>query len=129
MQGTSGGPESYLPNFDNTVTCTVKHYAAYGRTAGGIDGSPANLSPQELNEIYLRPWQELAQAGFLRSVMVAQNAVNGVPMHSHKFLLNTTLRYKWGAERALIESDGGDCIGALMGFRVAANAPRRQCWL
>eukprot|EP00756_Hemistasia_phaeocysticola_P046177 Hpha_TRINITY_DN19947_c0_g1::TRINITY_DN19947_c0_g1_i1::g.93559::m.93559/K05349/bglX; beta-glucosidase len=109
--GQTGGPETYLSNYDTDMTCTVKHYAAYGKTSGGIDGSPASLSSQELNEIYLRPWKALADNGLLRSVMAAQNAVNGVPMHSNKFLLNTTLRQKWGVTRALVESDGGDCIG------------------
>jgi beta-glucosidase len=42
-------------------------------------------------------------------------------MHANKELLNDTLRGAWGVTRALVESDGGDCIGALVDFRVAAN--------
>ena len=119
--GQGGGPEAYLKSSDFDVTCTVKHFAGYGRGTGGIDGSPAMVSPQVLNEVYLRPWKALADAGLLRSVMAAQNAVNGVPMHSNANLLNATLRGAWGVSRALVESDGLDCIGALVDFRVAAN--------
>jgi hypothetical protein len=48
--------------------------------AGGIDGSPADMSEQHLREIYLKPWEYLADGRGLRSVMAAQNMVNGRPM-------------------------------------------------
>ena len=127
MQGDDGGsgsgPESYMSRTNDTVLCTVKHFVAYGRGTGGIDGSPAILSPQLLNEVYIRPWKALADAGLLRSVMVGQNMLNGVPMHAHAGLLgpNGTLRQTWGLSRLLAESDGSDCIGALVDFRVAAT--------
>lgn len=121
--GAGGGPDAYMRDTNASVLCTVKHFAAYGRGTGGIDGSPAVISPQLLNEVYLRPWRALAAAGLLRSVMAGQNAVNGVPMHAHAALLgpNGTLRHAWGVARALVESDGADCIGALMDFRVVAT--------
>jgi beta-glucosidase len=121
--GSGSGPDSYMSRTNDTMLCTVKHFVGYGRGVGGIDGSPAILSPQLLNEIYLRPWKALADAGLLRSAMVGQNALNGVPMHAHAGLLgpNGTLRQTWGLARLLAESDGSDCIGALVDFRVAAT--------
>ena len=68
--GSMGGPDTYLTNFSHALIGTVKHYAAYGMSAGGIDGSPADLSEQKLREWYLSPWQYLAERG-LRSVMAA----------------------------------------------------------
>jgi beta-glucosidase len=120
--GAMGGPETYLNNFTHALVATVKHYAAYGMTAGGIDGSPADLSEQKLRELYLSPWEYLAQGRGLRSVMAAQNMVNGRPMHANHRLLTEVLREEWGVAHALVESDGPDCIGALGdGFHVAAT--------
>eukprot|EP00040_Diaphanoeca_grandis_P038707 m.257128 g.257128 ORF g.257128 m.257128 type:complete len:798 (-) comp35003_c0_seq1:1727-4120(-) len=118
--GAMGGPDTYLNNFTHALVATVKHYASYGMTAGGIDGSPADLSEQKLREMYLAPWEYLAKGRGLRSVMAAQNMVNGRPMHANKRLLTDILRTEWGVAHALVESDGGDCIGALQyGFRIA----------
>ena len=48
--------------------------------------------------------------------------VNGRPMHCNKRLLTTILREEWGVKSVLVESDGGDCIGALQyGFHAAAS--------
>jgi len=116
--------ETYLVDPARTLVATVKHFAAYGMSAGGIDGSPADLSEQRLHELYLRPWEYLARGRGLRSVMAAQNMVNGRPMHANAELLTRLLRQRWGATAALVVSDGPDCIGALAyGFHVAADAP------
>eukprot|EP01047_Picozoa_sp_COSAG01_P138773 COSAG01_NODE_69459_length_261_cov_0.734568_1_plen_57_part_10 len=40
-----------------TLACGAHHARADGMTAGGIDGSPADLSEQKLREMYLSPWQ------------------------------------------------------------------------
>mmetsp|Transcript_11812 Transcript_11812/g.35563 ORF Transcript_11812/g.35563 Transcript_11812/m.35563 type:complete len:714 (-) Transcript_11812:281-2422(-) len=121
LQQSSGGPTTYLSNPDGALVATVKHYAAYGLTSGGIDGSPADVSEQRLREMYLAPWEFLASRG-LRSVMAAQNAVNGRPMHANKRLLTRVLRDEWRIPECLVESDGGDVIGALQyGFHVAAT--------
>ena len=119
--GAMGGPDTYLSNFTHALIGTVKHYAAYGMSSGGIDGSPADLSEQKLREMYLAPFEYLADGRGLRSVMAAQNMVNGRPMHSNKRLLTDVLRGEWNVTDALVESDGGDCIGALQGFHVGAT--------
>ena len=122
LQGDAmGGPDTPLTNFTHALVGTVKHYAAYGMSAGGIDGSPADLSEQKLREMYLSPWEYLADGRGLRSVMAAQNMVNGRPMHANKRLLTDVLRKEWGVTDALVESDGGDVIGALQGFHVGAT--------
>ena len=48
--GCLGGAETYLNNFTHAMVATVKHYAAYGMSAGGIDGSPADLSEPRMLE-------------------------------------------------------------------------------
>lgn len=120
--GSIGGPDTYLNDFDTGLVATVKHYAAYGKTSGGIDGSSADISEQTLRQMYLAPWEYLAHKRGLRSVMAAQNMVNGRPMHANKRLLTNILRDEWGVKDVLIESDGGDCIGALnYGFHMVAT--------
>eukprot|EP01048_Picozoa_sp_COSAG05_P019913 COSAG05_NODE_3248_length_2209_cov_1.420853_1_plen_352_part_10 len=118
--GAMGGPDTYLLNFTHALIATVKHYAAYGMSSGGIDGSPADLSEQKLREMYLAPFEYLADGRGLRSVMAAQNMVNGRPMHCNKRLLTDILRGEWNVTDCLVESDGGDVIGALQGFHVGA---------
>ena len=93
--GALGGPDTYLNNFTHALVGTVKHYAAYGMSSGGIDGSPADLSEQKLREMYLAPFEYLADGRGLRSVMAAQNMVNGRPMHCNKRLLTDILRTEW----------------------------------
>jgi len=64
----------------------------------------------------------MAKGRGLRSVMAGQNMVNGRPMHANKRLLTQILRNEWGVSHALVESDGGDVIGALFyGFKLAAT--------
>jgi beta-glucosidase-like glycosyl hydrolase len=104
-----------------TLAGGAHHAHADGMTAGGIDGSPADLSEQKLREMYLSPWQYLADGRGLRSVMAAQNMVNGRPMHCNKRLLTDVLRTEWGVTDCLVESDGGDVIGALQGFHVGGK--------
>lgn len=53
--------------------------------------------------------------------MAAQNMVNGRPMHCNKRLLTDVLRTEWGVTDCLVESDGGDVIGALQGFHVGGK--------
>ena len=79
----------------STVVCLPWCSAAYGMSSGGIDGSPADLSEQKLREMYLAPFEYLADGRGLRSVMAAQNMVNGRPMHCNKRLLTDILRTEW----------------------------------
>lgn len=118
--GAMGGPETYLTNFTHALVGTVKHYAGYG--AGSYDGSACDVSEQTLREIYLSGWEYLAKGRGLRSVMAAQNMVNGRPMHANYRLLTEVLRKEWNVSACLVESDGSDVIGALQyGFHAAAT--------
>lgn len=80
---------------------------------GGIDGGPATLDEQTLRERYLPPWRVLAAKGLLRGVMASQSAVNHVPMHCHKRLINDVLRGEYNASKIFVHSDGGCVISCI----------------
>ena len=103
--GERGGPNSYLPNYNTTITSEAKHFAAYGLSA--YDGAPADVSITSLYDIYLRPWKRYVESGG-RAAMAAHNSVNGIPMHSSQWLLTDVLRVELGGEEMMIGTDYRD---------------------
>lgn len=81
------------------VVATCKHYAANdfedwnGTTRHDFD---ARITPQDLAEYYLMPFQQCARDSRVGSIMCAYNAVNGVPSCANTYLLQTILREHWG---------------------------------
>ena len=103
--GNVDGPDSYLPDYNTTITSEAKHYAVYG--FGDADGAPADVSIPTLYDIYLRPWKAYVEAGG-RGVMASHNSVNGRPCHSSRWLLTDVLRTELGCEKCLIGTDFRD---------------------
>lgn len=79
---------------DRLVSC-VKHFAAYGASAGGRDYNTVDMSERVLREVYLPPFKAALDAGAL-TVMTAFNEYDGVPASGSKFLLTDILRNEWG---------------------------------
>ena len=106
LQGgdSPGGAASYLPSFSAAVAAQAKHFAAYGRAAGGLDGGVAELTNRSLFEIYLKPWRKLAAAG-LRSLMVAHQTVNDIPCHGNRWLIADVMRREYGFGEGMTISD------------------------
>lgn len=73
------------------VAACMKHYMAYGVPVTGKDRTPAVVTPTDLKEKFFRPFKACAQAGVL-SVMVNSAAVNGVPTHANKELVEGWLK-------------------------------------
>eukprot|EP01052_Picozoa_sp_SAG31_P019757 SAG31_NODE_1455_length_8278_cov_2.514366_3_plen_282_part_00 len=86
--GNTGGASSYLPN--SAIVSEAKHAAAYG--FGGRDGSPADLSPRTLHDVYLRPWREYVAAGG-RGAMMSHNSINGLLTTYHVVPCTTAYNY------------------------------------
>ena len=89
---------------DHILAC-VKHYAGYGAAEGGRDYDSANISDEQLWNVYLPPFHAAVQAG-VGSVMSAYMDLNGVPASGNRFLLHDVLREKWGF-RGFVVSDWG----------------------
>lgn len=80
------------------IIATCKHYAGYDLEAwGGTDRHhfDAKITPQELAEYYMQPFQQCARDSKVGSIMCSYNRVNGVPACADNYLLNTILRDHW----------------------------------
>jgi beta-glucosidase len=87
---------------DHILAC-VKHFAGYGAAEGGRDYDSANISDEQLWNVYLPPFHAAVQAG-AGSIMSAYMDLNSVPATGNKFLLHDVLREKWGF-RGFVVSD------------------------
>lgn len=86
------------PGPERRVVSTCKHFA--GNDFEDWNGSTrhdfnAVITPQDLSEYYLAPFQQCARDSRVGSLMCAYNAVNGVPSCANPYLLQTILRDHW----------------------------------
>jgi beta-glucosidase len=104
---------------DHILAC-VKHFAGYGAAEGGRDYDSANISDEQLWNVYLPPFHAAVQAG-AGSLMTAYMDLNGVPATGNGFLLHNVLRKKWGFQ-GFVVSDW-ESIASLKthGFAAAAD--------
>ncbi len=86
------------------VMATAKHFVGYGMSEGGLNWAPPHLSPRELREVYLLPFEAAVKEAGLASVMNAYNELDGVPCGASKELLTGILREEWGFD-GLVVSD------------------------
>jgi beta-glucosidase len=82
-----------LANPDSILAC-VKHFAGYGAALGGRDYDSANISDDQLWNVYLPPYKAAVDAG-AGSLMTAYMDLNSVPASGNSFLLRDVLRDKW----------------------------------
>jgi len=82
-----------LDSPDHIMAC-VKHFAGYGAAVGGRDYEEANISDEQLWNVYLPPFRAAVAAG-TGSLMTAYMDLNGVPATADKFLLQDVLRDQW----------------------------------
>ncbi|KAF2142750.1 glycoside hydrolase family 3 protein [Aplosporella prunicola CBS 121167] len=81
------------------VVATCKHFVGYdletwnGNYRYQFD---AQISPQDLAEYYMPPFQSCARDSNVGAFMCSYNAVNGVPTCADPYLLQTILREHWG---------------------------------
>ena len=73
------------------VAACLKHFVAYGATESGRDYDNASLAWEDLLGVYLPPFAAGVRAG-AASVMASFNAVNKVPMHANRALIEGWLR-------------------------------------
>ncbi len=91
-------------NWREGVIATAKHFVGYGMSEGGLNWAPPHLTPRELREVYLLPFEAAVKEAGLASVMNAYNELDGIPCGASKELLNHILREEWGFD-GLVVSD------------------------
>jgi beta-glucosidase len=87
------------------ILACVKHFAGYGAALGGRDYEEANLSDEQLWNVYLPPFHAALAAG-AGTLMSAYMDLNGVPATGNRFLLHDVLRDKWQF-KGFVVSDWG----------------------
>lgn len=84
------------------VIATAKHFVGYGASEGGMNWAPAHMSPRELREVYLHPFEAAVRTAGLRSVMNGYHEIDGVPCGADRGLLTETLRDEWGFDGVVV---------------------------
>ncbi len=102
---------------------TIKHFAAHGHPVAGINLAPTYATLQELEDKYLPPFKAAIDAGAM-SVMPAYSALNGVPCHGNKYLMDDILRQKWGFDGVVISDFGG--IEMMNGFQRSTESMKES---
>ncbi|WP_241596599.1 beta-glucosidase BglX [Rosenbergiella epipactidis] len=111
MQGKS-------PADRNSVMTSVKHFALYGAVEGGREYNSVDMSPQQMFQHYLPPYQTALQAGS-GGVMVSLNSINGVPATANHWLLTDLLRHQWHFKGITVSDHGA--IKELINHGVASD--------
>ena len=85
------GPYLGAPN--HIVAC-AKHFAGYGAAEGGRDYDAADISDDQLWNVYFPPFKSAVDAG-VGTVMSAYMDLNGIPATGNRWLLHDVLRDEW----------------------------------
>lgn len=86
---------------DSTLTpgrrliSTLKHFAAYGSSEGGLNGGPVNVGDNRLFGELLPPFRRVVESG-AGSLMTSYNTIDGIPSTANRRLLTDILRGRWG---------------------------------
>lgn len=115
-----------LVSENRDYVATIKHFAAHGHPVAGINLAPTYATPQELQDKYLPPFKAAIDAGAM-SVMPAYSALNGIPCHGNKYLMDDILRQKWGFDGVVISDFGG--IEMMYGFQRNTASMKESCRL
>ncbi len=97
------GMMGYDPVYLKAVPCG-KHFFA-NNSEFNRHVSSSNMDDRDMREFYLAPYKKLIEKDKLPSIMTAYNAVNGVPMSSSRFYVDTIARKTYGLNGYVT----GDC--------------------
>ena len=103
------------------VAACMKHYVGYSLPFSGQDRTPAYIPERQLRQLFLKPFAAAVDAGAI-TCMVNSSQINGIPVHSDKYLLTDVLR---GELRfpGLVVSDWNDIENLYTRDKVAADRP------
>lgn len=91
ITGMQGNDPHYIK-----VVATAKHFAVHSGPEALRHVFNAEPSAYDLNDTYLPAFEAAIREGHAHSVMGAYNSVDGVPCCASPFLLQQTLRDRWG---------------------------------
>jgi beta-glucosidase len=112
------GFQNDSPAKPDSLMASVKHFALYGAVEGGRDYNIVDMSPMRMYNDYLPPYRAAIDAGS-GGVMIALNAINGVPAAANTWLLQDLLRKDWGFQGVTVSDHGA--IAELLRHGVARD--------
>jgi len=77
------------------VATTLKHYLGYSIPENGLNLSSAHYGERDIREQILPPFEECVKAG-AKSVMLAYQDLDGIPLHASKYWAKKVLRDELG---------------------------------
>ncbi len=89
------------------ITATAKHFVGHGAPEGGRNRGPVHISPRELRDEYLYPFEVAVRRDGVRSVMHAYNDLDGIPAVANSWLFNDVLRGEWGFDGVVVSDYNG----------------------
>ncbi|HQR91699.1 MAG: beta-1,3-glucosyltransferase [Bacteroidetes bacterium 24-39-8] len=108
---TSAIGDAFMGAFERkNIITTPKHFIA-NVGAGGKDSYPIHDNERLFNETHFRPFVSAFRNAGSRSVMTSYNSIDGSPASANDWLLNKTLKDKWGF-RGFVISDASAVGGA-----------------
>jgi beta-glucosidase len=108
---TSAMGDAFMGAFERKgIITTPKHFIA-NVGAGGKDSYPIHDNDRLFSETHFRPFVSAFKNAGARSVMTSYNSVDGRPASANDWLLNKTLKDKWGF-RGFVISDASAVGGA-----------------
>jgi len=93
------GKQMTLGIQSNGIAATLKHFAVYSMPKGGRDGNARtdpHVSPREMHQLYLYPFQRVIKEAHALGVMSSYNDWDGVPVTGSYYFLTELLRQKFG---------------------------------
>jgi beta-glucosidase len=77
-----------------SIAACAKHFAGYGAAESGRDYNTTNIPENELRNVYLPPFEAVAEAG-VATFMASFSDLNGVPATGNEWLMKQVLREEW----------------------------------
>lgn len=118
VKGLQGNDPKYFK-----VIATAKHFAVHSGSEYNRHWFDAVISNQDLYDTYLPAFEHLVKDAKVYSIMGAYNRLDGVPACASNFLLDTTLRKRWGF-KGYVVSDCGAISDILQGHKYASSAAK-----
>jgi beta-glucosidase-like glycosyl hydrolase len=126
LVGTVG--TAYVRGLESSgLVATLKHFAGYSASRGGRNLAPAAVTPRQLADVLLPPFEMAIRLGGARSVMHAYTAIDGVPTASDPGLLTGLLRETWGFTGTVVADYFG--ISFLELLHLVADGPAQAAAL
>ena len=117
IQGLSGDNKQIVAT-DKVAGC-AKHYLGYSFPLSGKDRTPAWIPERMLRDYFLPPFEKAIETG-IHTVMVNSSEINGIPVHSDRYLLTDILRQELGF-KGFVVSDWEDVKNLYQRDRVASS--------